>query len=206
MEQLRRINSDRKIKLGFHVAFALVAFFILVDACVLANDVYGGGPALVAITQALALIGYACYDFYVSSKHLNHGRIDFGLSVVVIVSSAQSAVMWGGLTSASFQGRFHTLAPAILNATNGTCLSTCPSLMNVTAIAVLEGVANSPQEKGAETAMCALQLMLTCLWIPYTLSQVSCALRSVDADDDMIDDDVNDGLDRQLAPNEESNS
>eukprot|EP00750_Incisomonas_marina_P020308 INCI3943.1.p1 GENE.INCI3943.1~~INCI3943.1.p1 ORF type:complete len:206 (-),score=33.96 INCI3943.1:308-925(-) len=205
MGQLRRIYSDSNIKLGFHVIFALVSLFVLVDACVLANDVYGGGPALVAIAQALALLAYACYDFYVSSKRLNHGRIDFGLSVVVIVSSAQSAVMWGGLTSSSFQSRFRKLAPEILNATNGTCLSTCPSLMNETAIAVLTGVANSQQEKGAEIAMCALQLTLMLLWIPYTLSQVSCALRSVDADT-IIDDDVSDGLDRQLVSDEESTS
>ncbi len=162
------INDNRMVNMGILVTLAVFSLCILIIAFVLCGDIYGAGPAFVAVTNGLALCGYASYLLYATSRSTLNVHLNFGLSVVVTVSALQQAVMWGGLTEALFQSRMLNLTVAITDAAGSTCVGNCDFDDVQVMVAALAAL---PQKPEAERAMCGFQVLLFLVWIPYTVAQ-----------------------------------
>ena len=93
--------------------------------------------------------------------------MEFGLALVILVSSLQNGVMWGGLSTDTFKERLFSLSNLIINATEATCVAGCAKLDVGN---VLDEISSLPQEIDAEFTNCFFQSILFILMIPFTLA------------------------------------
>ena len=170
MKRLKAINTDARVSVGYRSTIGVFALLDLLIACLLVNDIYGGGPGFVAVLQAMLLCAFTIYLIYTAAKRVYHGSgVNFGLAMVATVTALQQCIMWGGMTDNTFRQRLLELAPAILNATKASCVGDCASL-NTTA--VLDNIAIAPHQGGQEALMCVVQGVLFMLLVPYTIAQL----------------------------------
>jgi hypothetical protein len=93
--------------------------------------------------------------------------MNFGISLVLGVGALQQAIMFGGLSTDTFQSRMLSLAIAITNATQQTCAHACTFLDINDTVAEISQV---NQQLDAEVAMVFFETLMFLFLIPVTLA------------------------------------
>ena len=139
MERLQVINTNQTVNNAFVGIHALLSLAVLVSSFILCNDIYGAGPAFVAVTMALAMAGYAVFLVVSTQRQALNVKLNMGLSLIVTVTSFQQAIMWGGLGVDVFQRRAEKIILFSPNIT-ASCKQRCT---------LFEGCVQVPQSTSA---------------------------------------------------------
>ena len=215
LQPLTAIHDNPLINMVTLIIMSVVSGCVLVSAFVICGDVYGAGPAFVAVTGGLGACAFCGHLWCVlvdasivssracrlhawrhagmaafclrwlpdslappPSRYLRrfarskgttaqHHNMNFGISLILGVAALQQAIMFGGLSTDTFESRMMALTVAIINASTYTCAAQCVYLdINDTVVEISQ----LGQQLDAEVSMVFFETLTFLVMIPVTLS------------------------------------
>mmetsp|Transcript_9178 Transcript_9178/g.13332 ORF Transcript_9178/g.13332 Transcript_9178/m.13332 type:complete len:235 (-) Transcript_9178:240-944(-) len=173
---LRCINDNTNTKGMFIAALTFATATISLTSFSLCGDIYGSGPAFMAVLHALALCGYVVYLIVSFRKRVQHPKVEFGLSLILIVACLQQAVVWGCLTAPVFEEKLMELVGDQSQSDQALCLTYCTDVNITTTFET--AMASLRQLIEVEAIMCFANAILGILWIPYCLAQWTAGVKA----------------------------